>query len=176
MVLAGEKMSKRIKDIQELRKILKTAGKIDFSGHTYPATNIKSGVSDDLDNFRNYGYFPSWRTPSKHDDCIPYTPIGGEWVKPPKPSKYDPHANDDNEAQRLINELEQREKELKKKEKKLKKEQEDFKVEQEKLEAERKKIAEEKARLEKERADLEERRKKIEDDDFKKSELGELIT
>jgi len=76
----------------------------------------------------------------------------------------------------LDEDLEQREKELKKKEKKLKKEQDDFKAEQEKLEAERKKIAEEKASIEKERADLDERRKKIEDDEFKKSELGELLT
>jgi len=136
----------------------------DFSGQTYTATNIKAGVSDDLDDLRNHGYCPTWRTPSKHDDrddCFPYTP-----------SKYD----NDSEAQRPIEDLEQREKELKKKEKKLKKEQDDFKAEQEKLEAERKKIAEEKASIEKERADLDERRKKIEDDEFKKSELGELLT
>jgi len=76
----------------------------------------------------------------------------------------------------LDEDLEQREKVLKKKEEKLKKEQDDFKVEQEKLEAERKKIAEEKASIEKERADLEERRKKIEDDEFKKSDLHELLT
>jgi predicted RNase H-like nuclease (RuvC/YqgF family) len=74
--------------------------------------------------------------------CIPPVPhwelpTGEAWVKFPEPSKYDPSANDDNEAQRLINDLEQREKELKKKEKKLKKEQDDFKKEQEKLEAER---------------------------------------
>jgi septal ring factor EnvC (AmiA/AmiB activator) len=109
------------------------------------------------------------------DSTAPYIPPHcNPFDYPTKPSKYDPYANDDNEAQRLINDLEQREKELKKKEKKLKKEQEDFKKEQEKLEAERKKIEEEKAVIEKERADLDERRNKIEDAEFKKSELNEL--
>jgi valyl-tRNA synthetase len=153
-----KKMSERtykisLKNLESVRRILRTDS-------TAPS------------NTTGPGYTAPYIPPVPHWEL----PTGEEWVKPLKPSKYDPSANDDNEAQRLINDLEQREKELKKKEKKLKKEQEDFKKEQEKLEAERKKIEEEKAVIEKERADLDERRNKIEDAEFKKSELGELIT
>lgn len=117
---------------------------------------------------------------------------GDKWGKgwnfpslpPPKPKypdkdEYNPPYNPEPDTDRVreeMRELEEREKALKAKERKLKKEQEEFKKEQEKMEEERKKIAEDKATIEKERAELEERRKKVEEAEFKKSELGELLT